>query len=142
MARIKIDLPDNYHFSTELPVRITDLNYGGHVGNDRILGLLHEVRVQYLQSIGLSELNFAGTSLIMGDVAIEFKREIQYGDQLLASIQVTGFTRAGFELYYKLELVKGEEHLVAVAAKTGMVCFDYSTSKITSLPATFRNLFE
>lgn len=142
MARIKIELPSSYHFSTPLPVRITDLNYGGHVGNDRILGLLHEVRVQFLESLGLSEIDFAGTSLIMADVAIEFKREMHYGDVVIASIHVCGFTRAGFELLYKLELVKNQETFLAVAAKTGMVCYDYKTAKITSLPEAFSRLFD
>jgi acyl-CoA thioesterase FadM len=125
-----------------LPVRITDLNYGGHVGNDRILGLLHELRVQFLGSLGFSEIDFAGTSLIMADVSIEFKRELHYGDVIQASIHVCGFTRAGFELLYKFELIKDQKSLLAVSAKTGMVCYDYKTAKISSLPDDFRKLFE
>ncbi|MGN6400032.1 MAG: hypothetical protein ACTHMD_06240 [Flavisolibacter sp.] len=48
MARIKINLPENFFFNAAIPIRITDLNYGGHVGNDTILSLLHEARVQFL----------------------------------------------------------------------------------------------
>ena len=40
MARIKLDMPDNYIFSTELPVRISDINYGGHLSNDAMLSML------------------------------------------------------------------------------------------------------
>ena len=40
MARIKIDLPDSFSFSTSFAVRITDLNYGAHVGNDKVLSFL------------------------------------------------------------------------------------------------------
>ena len=57
MARIKLDLPGRFPFSTELRVRITDVNYGGHMGNDALLGLLHEARVQFLAHYGLSELD-------------------------------------------------------------------------------------
>ena len=70
MARIKIDLPQNFSFRTEIPVRITDINYGGHAGNDTILSLIHEARMQFLANSGYSELNFEGTSLIMADVGI------------------------------------------------------------------------
>jgi acyl-CoA thioester hydrolase len=98
MARIRLTLPENFSFSTSIPVRITDLNYGGHVGNDTILSLLHEARVQYLQSLGYTELAFAGTSLIMSDVAIEYKNELFYGTILKAYVTATEFSRVGFDL--------------------------------------------
>ena len=56
MARIKVELPEQFAFSTTIPVRITDLNYGKHVGNDTILSMIHEARVQYLRQLGYGEL--------------------------------------------------------------------------------------
>ena len=52
MARIKLTLPERFLFSASIPVRITDLNYGAHVGNDTILSLMHEARVQFLRLFG------------------------------------------------------------------------------------------
>lgn len=135
MARIKLDIPAGFTFSTRLPVRITDLNYGGHVGNDTILTLMHEARMQFLQQAGYSELNLEGVSLIMGDVAIEFRQELFYGDHLEASVTATDFTRVGFDLYYKLEKVSGENRLLIAQAKTGMVCFNYQLRKVVAVPA-------
>src|ERR1700692_663956 len=100
MARIKIELPESLSFVTLIPIRITDLNYGGHVGNDTILSLIHEARMQFLTHFGYTELNVAGTALIMGDVAIEFKKEIFYGDKVLVSVAAGDFSRVGFILYY------------------------------------------
>jgi acyl-CoA thioester hydrolase len=134
MARIRIHLPDFFPFTTLLPVRITDLNYGGHVGNDAILSLLHEARVQFLGHHGYSEFDLGGASLIMGDVAIEFKMEIFYGNSLRASIAAGEFTRVGFDLFYKLELDKEGGWLPAVYAKTGMVCYDYVAKKVIAVP--------
>ena len=134
MARIKLTLPETFSFTTTLPVRITDLNYGGHVGNDTILTLLHEARVQYLKHLGYSELDLAGVSLIMADVAIEFKAELFYGDALQAAVNEAEFTRAGFELYYKLFVQKEEKEVTIALAKTGMVCFNYNTRKVTAIP--------
>lgn len=131
MTRVKLTLPENFPFSTKLPVRITDINYGGHVGNDAVLSLLHEARMQYLQSMGYTELQFAGVGLIMADAVIEFKGEAFYGDVLKAYVAAGDFSRIGFDLYYKL--VKENETLVALA-KTGMVCFDYEKRKVASVP--------
>ena len=85
MARIKIDLPDNFSFTTSIQVRITDINYGGHVGNDAILSLVHEARMQFLKQLGYTELEFAGVGLIMADAAIEFRNELFYGDVVIVS---------------------------------------------------------
>ena len=132
MARIRISIPVNFSFTTIIPIRITDLNYGGHVGNDAILSLLHEARVQFLKQHGFTELDFAGTSLIMSDVAIEYKAEVFYGSSLKFMVTAADFTRAGFDIFYKV-VDAGNEQLIALA-KTGMVCFDYNTKKITAVP--------
>lgn len=134
MARIKIEIPSQLNFTTRIPVRITDLNYGGHVGNDTILSIIHEARAQYLSSFGLTEINFAGTSLIMGDVAIEFRAESFYGDMIIASVAAGDFSRVGFDIYYKLEKETPGGRVLIANAKTGMVCFDYTLKKVTRVP--------
>jgi acyl-CoA thioesterase FadM len=135
MARIKIDLPETFAFTTFLAVRITDLNYGDHVGNDTVLSFIHEARVRYLQSLGYSELNLEGTGLIMADAALIFKNEIYYGDELMISIRATEFTRVGFDLIYKIEKKPADQPLILLAiVKTAMACFDYTLRKVVPLP--------
>lgn len=136
MARVKLTLPDAFSFSILIPVRITDINYGGHVGNDSILSLLHEARMHFLKKAGYTELNVAGIGLIMADASIEFKGEAFYGDVLKAYVATGEFSRIGFELYYKL--VKEVDESVVALAKTGMVCFDYTKRKVTSVPEEAR----
>ena len=136
MERIKINLPETFSFSTNISVRITDINYGGHVGNDAFLSLLHEARMQYLHQFGYSEMNVEGVGLIMSDVGIEYKRELAYGDVVKISVAATGFDRLGFDLFYLIELiVEDGENLLAGKAKTGMLCFDYTTKKKASIPS-------
>lgn len=130
MAGIQIDLPEKFNFSTQIPIRITDLNYGGHVGNDTVLTLLHEARVQFLKNYGYEELNFEGVSLIMSDAAIKFKSELFYGEIVTAFVTAANLSRVGFEVCYKL--MKGE--VVVAVAKTVMVCYNYDTKKVVSLP--------
>jgi acyl-CoA thioester hydrolase len=134
MPKTKLLLPDHFAFSVEVPVRITDLNYGGHVGNDSILSLIHEIRVQFLRHHGYGELDLAGVGLIMADVTIEFKSELFYGDELRASVAAAEFSRVGFELYYRLEKKSGEKRVPVAFARTGMICYDYTQKKIVSVP--------
>ena len=132
MARIRIELPEQFIFSTKIAIRITDINYGGHVGNDTILTLIHEARVQFLKHFGYEELNVEGTSLIMSDAAIEFKNELFYGDTITAFVIANNFSRVGFDLVYKLT----RNDTSVAHAKTGMICYDYKQKKVVSLPDT------
>ena len=134
MSRIKIDLPENFTFSTTIPIRITDIKYGGHTGNDTILSIIHEARIQFLKSKGYTEMEFAGTGMIMADVGIEFKSELFYGDVVMASVAVANISKISFDVYYKLEKESGEKKILVAAAKTGMVCYDYKIKKIASIP--------
>ena len=138
MARIKIELPEAFPFSCQIPVRITDINYGGHAGNDTVLSIIHEARMQFLQSMGYSEMEFAGVGMIMSDVGIEFKSELFYGDVIIASVVAGEISKVGFDLLYKLETLRpanGDRKVIVGAAKTGMICYDYEKKKITSIPA-------
>lgn len=139
MARIRIEMPEQFPFSTQLSVRITDINYGGHGGNDAILGMIHEGRMQYLGSLGYSEMEFEGIGMIMSDVAIEFKNELFYGDIIEISVAAGNFSRVGFDLYYKIEKPEGDKKIIVAISKTGMVCYDYDKKKIATLPEAAMN---
>jgi acyl-CoA thioesterase FadM len=134
MERIKLNLTTQFSFSTIIPIRITDLNYGGHVGNDSFLTLIHEARQQFLKSFGYAELQFAGAGLIMADAAIEFKRELNYGEAVKVSVAATAFNKLGFDLHYLLEVEENGQPVLAGKAKTGMLCYDYSLKKVVTVP--------
>jgi acyl-CoA thioester hydrolase len=139
MPRIKLDLPERFSFHCQIPVRITDINYGNHLGNNAVLSIIHEARVQFLAHYGCTELDVFGTSLIMADAAIVFKAEGFYGDVLEVGVMPEEFTSRGFDLLYKLTNIKtGVE---VAAAKTGMLCFDYNQRKVMHVPEQFTRLF-
>ena len=134
MARIKINLPNSFPFSTDISVRITDLNYGGHVGNDAILSIIHEARVQYLKSIGFEHEGKGpgGVGIIMTDAAIVYAGEIFYGVTLNIQIAVMDIERYSFDLVYKITSLNTEKTLVK--AKTNILCFNYDTRKRIEIP--------
>ncbi len=134
MERIKINLPDTFTFSINLTMRITDLNYGAHVGNDTFLSLIHEARQQFLMQYGYKELDFAGYGLILADAAIEYKKELNYGDEIKISVAAVDFDKYGFDLYYKVEIVTASQTILAGKAKTVMLCYDYEKKKLVALP--------
>ena len=138
MSRIQINFPSEHIYSTEIKIRITDLNYGGHLGNDSMLSILHEARVRFLKNFGYTEMNVEGAGIIMADAAIQFKTEAFYGERLKIDIAVGDFSRVAFDIYYR---VKSGDREVALA-KTGIVFFDYEKKKVASTPELFRKKME
>ncbi|NDE09337.1 MAG: acyl-CoA thioesterase [Chitinophagia bacterium] len=142
MARIKIDFPDNIIASIKLKVRIGDINYGNHVGNDAFVSLIHEARLQWLLQNNFSEINAGGTGLIMADLGIEYKKEAYYGEEILIEIGTGEIARVSFELYYQLSTERNQEKVLLAKAKTGMVCYNYDLKKTVSVPESLQLILQ
>jgi acyl-CoA thioester hydrolase len=141
MARIEIELPEKFIFQTEIAVRVSDLNYGNHVGNDSILTLMQEARTLFYRSMGFeSEVKLEGpVGQIVSDAAIVYKSESFLGDTLHIKIAVGDLTKYGFNLFYRItNKATGKE---VALGKTGIVSFDYQKRKIALVPDLLRKKF-
>ncbi|MBB5020013.1 4-hydroxybenzoyl-CoA thioesterase [Chitinivorax tropicus] len=135
MARIKLELPAHVDFETRIRLRIGDINYGGHLGNDAVLSLIHEARVQFLAHLGYTELNVEGHGIILADAAVVYRAEAFYGDELAIKLALDDFNRYGCDFFYGLtELKSGKE---VAKAKTNVVFFDYAARRPVDIPAAF-----
>ena len=139
MARIELNLPESFSFSTDVCVRIGDINYGNHLGNDALLSLVHEARLQFLQSRGFSELDIDGCGLILTDAVIVYKSQGFHGDLLTIFAAVGDFNKYGCDFFYKVIRKSGGKEVAR--AKTGIVFFDYNRQKMVPVPAAFLNAF-
>ena len=136
MARIKIQIPEKFIYKTEIPIRITDINYGGHFGNDSLLSIVHEARIRFFKSLGFEELDVEGVGIIMIDAQIQYKQEGFYGDILIIEIALTEFTSVGCDFVYRVTNKNTNKEIAL--AKTGIVFFDYEKRKTASVPAEFK----
>lgn len=140
MQRIKIDLPQKFIFSSDIPLRISDINYGGHLGNDAVLSIFQEARIRFLNQFGYSEVNIEGSSIIMVDAAVQYKSQGFYGDILIVELTVNNLQKIGCDFVYLASNKKtGKE---VARGKTGIVFFDYNNNKIISVPEQFRKLID
>ncbi|HOU22561.1 MAG: thioesterase family protein [Kiritimatiellae bacterium] len=136
MARVKLDMKGvEFVYRTELEVRITDINYGRHVGNDAMLGLLHEARLRFLAQFGFSEEDIGGVGMLMGDAVVQFKGIAVRGDRLVVEMGLADVGRKTFDLIY--QVTRSRDGAIIARAKTGMVAFDYAQNRLASLPEAF-----
>ena len=142
MPRIKILTPNKKVGKAEIPVRITDINYGKHLGNDSLISIIHESRVQWLAGFGYTELKIEGASIIMNELAVNYLNESFYGDVLSIEISVGEIGTSNFELFYNVTTTRNNGYINIAKAKTGIVFFDYELKKVIAIPAAFRNIIE
>jgi len=139
MARVRIDLPPSFPFATRVPIRISDINYGGHLGHDAILPLAHEARIAFLAHLGYTEGDIEGATYLMADAAIIYKSQAFHGQTLKIEVGVGDFTRNGCDFIYRLSDDKTGAEIARV--KTGMVFFDYRAQKVIRVPERFQGRF-
>lgn len=134
MSRVKLKFPDENPLHTAvIPVRIGDINYGGHVGNDAILTIVHEARIQLLCTHGYDEMDAGGNSMIMADVMIAYKGESFYGDKLIIKMYANEIKEHSFDLLYHITTLCNDIQNDIAHVKTGMVCFDYKLRKVAPM---------
>ena len=134
-----MDLPDRFDFSTEIPLRVSDINYGGHLGHDSVLSLTHEARVRLLNKYGFTEMDIDGSGLIISDVVIVYKSEAFYGETMKIEVAAIEFSKYGCDFIYKItEKESGRE---VARVKTGIVFFDYREREVAHLPEKFKAIF-
>jgi acyl-CoA thioester hydrolase len=135
MPRVKLQEQLEYEFRHDLTVRVTDINYGGHLGNDSLVGLIHEARVHLMHDLGCNEddLGDHKIGLIMADLVVNFVREGFLFDKLRIDSHIGEITHSSFRIFHRVVKV-GE--LIALA-ETGMIAFNYSDRKIALLPRKF-----
>ena len=138
MPRVQLKPLGEYFFKAEIYVRTTDLNYGGHLGNDRVLALIHEARVAFLASYQWTEMDCGGVSLIMGDSAIVYLNEAFAGDKLVFEVAAGEPSSCGFRLFNRITRAADDQPIALV--ENGMICYDYHNRKITPLPDVVRSI--
>ena len=128
---MKIEMPSKWAYSTEIEVRVSDLNYGNHLANQQFLAFAQEARVRFFASYGFTELDFGGVSLIQVDAAITFRGEGHLGDIVLIEVAMEQTGNSSFNMFYNFtNKTKGKS---MAEARTALVCFDYEKGKAVGI---------
>jgi acyl-CoA thioester hydrolase len=135
MPRVKVSNPEQFIFSMERNVGISDLNYAKHLDSVAMVNVLHEARLQFLASLGFTEANIFGLGLVITDIAIDFRSESFAGDRLIIDVGVDDFNRYGFDIC--MQVTNSALDTIVCQAKFGVVFFDFDKHQIAEVPSAF-----
>ncbi len=135
MPKINIETVENALFSAEYTLRISDINYGGHMGNERVLMLVHDARIAFLESFGYSELNIEGLGVIMHNAGVQYVSEGFHGDKIRIELDIKIESKFKFDFIYSLYNETTDKMLAK--AFTGMATFNYDKRRVEAIPSAF-----
>ncbi|MFP4619383.1 MAG: thioesterase family protein [Spirochaetaceae bacterium] len=151
MSRVQFEVQGREVYTSSMRVRVSDINYGGHLGNDSVLTLCQEARVRFFESMGYSEINLYGRGIIMSDAMVMYRSEGRLGDSIEIRVCIDDVGKFGFDMYYELSVPeedgdgprqgkKGKSREIA-RVKTGIVFFDYEKRRVAKCPKEFVEKF-
>ncbi len=121
---------------TSFEVRVGDINYGGHMGNDKALLLFHDARIRFLKEFECSEKDLGnGVGIIMAEAHVYFLKEIFLHDKLWATVSVSDITTASFVVNYSF--IRENDHKEVLKGSTRILAFDYQRQKVARIPGEF-----
>jgi acyl-CoA thioesterase FadM len=135
MPRVKLDELPSYEFQHHLTVRTTDINYAGHLGNEALLGIVHEARAKFLLRLKFDTITTKDqhTGIVIADLVVNFRAEAFAHDPLTIDCQIGDLGERSFRLYHR---IRREEQVIALV-ESGAVSYDYMAGKTIPLPQDF-----
>jgi acyl-CoA thioester hydrolase len=124
---------DGYPFVHRERVRFRDLDAFGHVNNAVYLTYLEEARNALLRHLGLAR-GVAEITMILARVEIDFRAQVDAGEELTIGVRPVRLGTKSFELEY--ELRAGER--VVAEARTVLVGYDYDARVSIEIPDEWR----
>jgi acyl-CoA thioester hydrolase len=136
MARIQIDLPERFTFSTELALYGIHINQGGHLDNAMVLSVASEARSRFFLSLGYSEGDTEGLAAFTGDAMVQYISEGFHGEVMVVEVATRDLNKYGFDLVFRIsEKTSGRE---VARGKYGLVFYDMQAKKVAVMPEAFR----
>ncbi|GAA6129952.1 acyl-CoA thioesterase [Halopseudomonas sabulinigri] len=140
MARLHLEFPENqFYFTTQLTVRITDINSGKHLANDSMISMISEARARFLYQFGIEEVSVNDIGIIVTDLATTYRREAFARDALIFEVGLMDLNRYGGDIIFRI--TKAADGELVALAKSGFVFYHFSTSKVCPMPEDFRLRF-
>jgi acyl-CoA thioester hydrolase len=127
------------NFKIDIPVRISDINYGGHLGHAELIKITHQARWKFFSEFSLREDNLDGSGVIVKALNVNYKAESFFDDILHISIYLREITKTSCIFLY--EITKNDNLPVATVIET-VLFMNYDSRRIQRVPHVIHDLKE
>ena len=133
MERIRLEFPtERVMHRHPLSVRITDMNYGRHLGHDTLVSLLHEARIQAFGSLGLTEWDMGGYPSVVADLAVQYQSEARWPDALVVETAIPPPQGKALVVYHRVCHAEGGKPVAT--ARLNVMLVDPAAGRPVAIP--------
>ncbi len=133
MERVRLEFPEaDIVHRHPLTVRVTDMNYGRHLGHDTLVSLLHEARIQALGALGLTEWDMGGYPSVVADLAVQYQSEARWPDALLVETAIPAPRGRALTVYHRVLHAEGGRPVAT--ARLNLVLIDPAAGRPVAVP--------
>lgn len=133
MERVKLDFPAEAVIHRHpLTVRVTDMNYGRHLGHDALVSLLHEARIQAFAALDLPEWDMHGHPSVVADLAVQYQNEARWPDALVIATAVPEPQGKALTIYQRVYHADSEQ--IVATARVNQLLIDLATGRPVNVP--------
>lgn len=121
----------------ELRVDWSEIDAFGHVNNLAILKYVQASRVEFLERVGLMQLQSeSGMGPILASVSCQFRKPLFYPGRVIVRSRVEVIKNTSFSLHHEIHDDRGE---LAVEATDVLVFFDFGRGVKATIPPELRD---
>ncbi|WP_447553477.1 acyl-CoA thioesterase [Vreelandella sp. EE22] len=136
MERVTLDFPETSIIHRHsLTVRITDMNYGQHLGHDALVSLLADARAQAFASLAYPEWDMAGYPSVVADLTVMYQRETRFADRLVVETAVPEPEGKALTVYHR---VLNERDERVATARVTLLLLDPAAGKTVAVPCELK----
>jgi len=133
MERVSLEFPNAAVIHRHpLTVRVTDMNYGRHLGHDALVSLLHEARMQAFASLDLPEWDMHGYPSVVVDLTVQYQQEARFPDALVIETAVPDPEGKALTVFHRV--TKAETGDVVATARVNKLLIDLAAGRPVAIP--------
>ncbi|XKE46345.1 acyl-CoA thioesterase [Halomonas organivorans] len=137
MERVRLEFPEaDVRHRHPLTVRVTDMNYGHHLGHDTLVSLLHEARIAALADLGLIEYDMGGYPSVVADLAVQYQAEARWPEALVVDTAIPEPGRRAITVYHRVR--READDVVVATARINLMLVDPGTGRPVAIPPAVR----
>ncbi len=138
MERVRLEFPEaDIVHRHPLSVRVTDMNYGRHLGHDTLVSLLHEARIQAFGALGLTEWDLGGYPSVVADLAVQYQSEARWPDALVVETAIPVPKGKAITVYHRVRHAEGGRPVAT--ARLNVMLVDPDAGRSVVVPEAVRD---
>ena len=127
----------NLEYTDTITPRVSDINYGGHLGHVELINLLHEIRVRFLNMYSLKEIDINGHILIIRHLNVTYKNQVFWNNVLAVNMKIAV---DGAQIVFNYRIFNTTLNNEAAIAETKMILLNKEKQKPVKLDFFIRML--